>query len=395
MAERKRIAAVVSTWYPASHADVIVTKFVRGFPTDEGLLPPQVDVVSLYMDQVHEKDVGLALVRTHGIPVYQSIPGALCRGGRTLAVDGVLSIGEHGDYAFNEKGQHLYPRRFFVEQICGCMATAGRPVPLFSDKHLSYNWADASWMYDRARQLGVPFMAGSSVPLFWRDPWLEHPLGAPLEEALVLSYGGLEAYGYHGFEALQAMVERRPGGETGIAAVQCLEGEAVWRAGRDGKWSLPLAEAAYAVVSRREDAPLSVEQAGEEPAVFLVEYRSGLQATVLQLNGYAGNVRGWAYAARVDGGIQATGLRSHGDPYPHFSYLGLNIQRMFVTGRPQYPVERTLLVSGALDALMDSRYRGHVRLETPHLDVVYAAPEEPPIRPTGPHPVGASTVPFD
>jgi hypothetical protein len=85
---------------------------------------------------------------------------------------------------------------------------------------------------------------------------------------------------------------------------------------------------------------------------------------------------------------------AHGPPYPHFSYLGLNVQEMFLTGEPQYPVERTLLVSGALDALMDSRHREHVRIETPHLDVQYKAAEKGPLRPTAPRPQGASTVPF-
>ena len=42
---------------------------------------------------------------------------------------------------------------------------------------------------------------------------------------------------------------------------------------------------------------------------------------------------------------------------------------MFLTGEPQYPVERTLLVNRALEALLESRYRGHVRIETPHLDL--------------------------
>ena len=34
MTQRKKIAAIITTFYPASHADVIVTKFVEGFPTD-------------------------------------------------------------------------------------------------------------------------------------------------------------------------------------------------------------------------------------------------------------------------------------------------------------------------------------------------------------------------
>ena len=87
-------------------------------------------------------------------------------------------------------------------------------------------------------------------------------------------------------------------------------------------------------------------------------------------------------------------MHAGGKPYPAFSYLGLNIQAMFLTGRPQYPVERTLLVTGALAAIMESRHQGCLRLETPHLSLVYRAPENAPIRPTGPRPTGASTVPL-
>ena len=388
MASRKKIAAVITEYRVPAHADVIVGKFIKGFPTDDGLIEPQVDIVSMYLDQIPDNDIGLQVSKEYDIPIYQSISAALCLGGSELAVDGVLSIGEHGSYAYNEKDQHMYPRRFFFEQICGVFSTSGRSVPVFSDKHLSYNWRDSKWMYDRAQQLGVPFMAGSSIPLGWRDPWLEHELDAPIEEALVLSFGGIESYGYHGLEALQCMIERRSGGEAGLAAVRCLEGEAVWRAGADGLWSRELAEAAAA----GKTASGSMEESCDNPAAFLLEFRDGFKATLLQLNGYA---KEWSYAARGDGQILATGLRTHGPPYPHFSYLGLNIEAMFLSGEPQYPVERTLLVSGALDALMDSRHRGHIRLETPHLDVAYRSYKTMPIRPTGPLPKGASTVPFD
>ena len=83
--------------------------------------------------------------------------------------------------------------------------------------------------------LQIPFMAGSSVPLFWRSPSYEPPLGEALETAVVLSYGGLEAYGYHGLELLQSFVERREGGETGLRTVQCLVGaDAVFAAAAEG-----------------------------------------------------------------------------------------------------------------------------------------------------------------
>ncbi len=229
MPERKKIAAIVTAYYPRSHADVLATKFLKGFPTDEGLLPPEVDVVSMYMDQIHDRDIGRDLADQHDVPLYQSIPQALTLGGKELAVDGVLVVGEHGDYAWNEKEQHLYPRKYFFEQICGVFATSGRAVPVFSDKHLSYNWHDARWMCDRSRELGVPFMAGSSLPMAWRKPWMEYELDTPLEAGLSVAYGGLDSYGFHALETLQCMVERRHGGETGIVAVQCLEGDATWQ----------------------------------------------------------------------------------------------------------------------------------------------------------------------
>jgi len=161
VATRKKIAAIVTSYYPRSHADVVITKFLKGFPCDDGLHVPQVDIVSMYLDQIHQNDVGVELAREHGVPIYQSIPGALTLGGKKLAVDGVLIIGEHGDYAWNEKDQHLYPRRFFFEQVCGVFATSNRSVPVFSDKHLAYNWKIRN---------GCTIVPVSFRFLLWPDP---------------------------------------------------------------------------------------------------------------------------------------------------------------------------------------------------------------------------------
>jgi hypothetical protein len=390
MSEPKKIAAIITEYRPNSHAEVIVGKFLKGFPTDEGLLAPRVEVASLYVDQFPEQDLARAVAAEHGVPIYPSIVKALTLGGRELAVDGVLLIGEHGDYAWNEKEQQLFPRRYFMEQICGVFATSRRAVPVFNDKHLSYNWHDARWMYERTRQLGAPFMAGSSLPVGWRRPWLEHALETPITEAVAIGFSGLDIYGFHTLEVLQCMVERRRGGETGVAAVQCLEGDAVWQAARDGRWRRELAEAASAAIAGKPAG--TMEQHCPNPALFLVQYRDGFRGAALMLNGY---VRDLAYAARVGDEIQATEFYlQNGPPHAHFSYLGLNIEEMFLTGRPSSPVERTLLTTGILEAALTSRYEGHVRLETPWLDVAYRSYESLPWRPTGPRPTGATLDPW-
>ena len=377
---RKKIAAIVTTYFSGSHADLIVSKFADGFPRDDGVVEPKVDLVSIYIDQIHPGDVGIDLARRHDIVVCPSIRAALTLTPPSaghwptaddwqtgeLAVDGVLLVAEHGDYSGNERQRQMYPRRYFFEQVCGVFATSGRSVPVFHDKHLAYNWADAWWIYERARDLEVPMMAGSSLPLVCRKP----EIGSSIEEALAIGYfhsyvNGLDSYGFHGLEALQCVVERRTRGETGVSAVQCLEGEDVWRAGREGIWSRELAEAAEACVGPKEAG--SIEENCKNPAVFLLEYADGLRAATLMLDGH---LRGFGYAAQVDGRMESAEFNPGGLERP-FSALGLSIQEMFLTGRPQQPVERTLLVSGVLDALMESRHRGHVRIETPHLNVAY------------------------
>ena len=394
MTQRKRIAAIVTEYFSGSHADVIVTKFLKGFPTDGGFQEPRVSLESLYIDQISESDIGVELAAEYGVPVYPSIVQALTLGGDELAIDGVLLIGEHGDYAWNEKQQQLFPRKYFLEQICGVMATSGRSVPVFSDKHLSYNWHDAQWMTDRMSELGAPFMAGSSLPVVWRNPWLEHELETPLDEAVAIGFSGLEIYGFHTLEVLQCMVERRAGGETGVAAVTCLEGEAVWQAAERGDWSRELAQAACDTIQNKPAGP--IEAHCEHPALMLIEYRDGLRGAALMLDGYVTDL---AYAGRAGDRVMATEFyaQGHGDedgPYAHFAYLSLNVEEMFVHGTATAPVERTLLTTGVLEAMLTSRHQGHLRLETPWLEVVYQCSKPVPWRPTGPRPAGACLDPW-
>jgi len=388
---KPRIAAIVTEYRPNSHADVIVGKFLRALPCDDGLHAPRIEIASLYLDQVNPSDTGLETARAFGVPVFPSIRAAVTLGGDVPAVDGVLVIGEHGDYPLNEKGQKLYPRRHLFEQVAGTLAGAGRSVPVFVDKHLSYNWPDALWIVERARELGMPLMAGSSLPVCWRRPWLETPPDARLETALAIGYGDLEAYGFHALEVLQCMVERRAGGEKGVARVRCLEGAQVWEwLVGDGAMSA-LAEAAAGALSEPRGPWSAAPRLAPGAAAFVLEYRDGMRGAVLMLEGYC---RSFAYAAVAHNTVNACEfVLQGGGPHAHFSYLCRNIEEMFLERRPAYPVERTLLTTGVLAAAMDSRYAGHTWIETPDLAVHYT-PGEAPHRPAGPQPSGATLAPW-
>ena len=174
MPEPKKVAALVTEYRLHSHADVIVGKILEGYNYDGGA-GPNLKLVSLYVDQFPEKDMARDLAEKYKFTIYDTIAGALTLGGKELAVEGVLSIGEHGKYPTNDKGQILYPRRRFFEATTDVFAKSKKSVPVFNDKHLAATWDDAKWMYDKSRELFVPLMAGSSVPVTWRKPELKLP----------------------------------------------------------------------------------------------------------------------------------------------------------------------------------------------------------------------------
>jgi hypothetical protein len=380
---RKPIAVVCTVYRPLSHAYHITGRFLHGYARNGKRHIPRHYVRAIHVDQTPDNDVSKDIGRQFGIPVARNVAEALTDRSGKLAVEGVLLIGEHGNYPRNEKGQILYPRYELMEQIVDVFRKTGQSVPVFNDKHLSYSWAKAKKMVEWSRELKFPLMAGSSLPVTWRRPELELPLDTPLEEAVVAGYGGLEIYGFHILEALQVMAERRKGGETGIKAVTCLTGNDVWKAGDAGKWSWPLLEAA---LSRSESVncgdlrnnvniPVGL-MPKTPPTVFLVEYRDGFRAATLLLNGH---VADFTFAARVKGEARPTSCLFHLPPPPgarYFDCLVANIEKLLETGKLPYPLERTILTTGALEAAMDSHHQRGTRIETPHLDIHYAAPAD-------------------
>jgi hypothetical protein len=377
---RLQVAAVLTAFTYRSHAHVLLENFLEPYLFNGKLTTSGIEVVSFYVDQFSERDMAREVAAKYNIKIYPTIPGALCLGGEKLAVDGVLSIGEHGKYPINEKGQQEYPRKRFFDEIVAVYRRSGRVAPMFNDKHLSYRWDWAKQMFDTARLMKIPLMAGSSVPLAERRPPVEIPRGAKIIEAVSIHSGPVESYDFHGLEVLQSMVEFRRGAENGVARVQFLQGEALWKAANDGLWSPDLAQAALST-----DLPLPKVSARDlirppnqgEPFVhhaILVQYRDGLRSIVLGVSG-GGGVK-WHFACRIAGEPKPFATSFYVGPWQNrnlFKALAHAIQTHFRNRRAPYPVERTLLTTGALAAAMDSRFEGGRALDTPHLNIAYKA----------------------
>lgn len=387
-AARPKVAAVFTELRVRSHAFHILSNLMGPYLFRGQWTEPGVDVVAWYADQFPRGDMAKEASERLKVPLYKTIDEALCLGGQELAVDAVLLIGEHGRYPRSDLGQVMYPRKEFFDQIVKVIERSKRPVPIFNDKHLSYRWDWAKAMYDDAQRLGIPFMAGSSVPLAERRPAIEFPQGAVVEEAVSIHGGGVESYDFHALELMQSLIEARQGGETGISRVELLEGDACRQAYSAGRFSRELVDAAMqaerdAMFSRRNSPPAFPPEPFAPRHAVLVTYKDGTKGTALTVGNYGDR---WTFACRLKGSEKPLATAFYSGPWGNwnlFCALSGAIAQFFKTRQSPYPVERTLLVSGALDAAMHSRHEGGRPIDTPHLEFSYQAKDFRAVRETG------------
>ncbi|MBM3840431.1 MAG: hypothetical protein FJ398_21200 [Verrucomicrobia bacterium] len=387
---RKRLAIITTEWRFHSHAWHMGERFLVGYPIRGKWHRPPIDVVSAYIDQTPENDLSRQRAKEFGFGIYPTIAEALRCGGSKLAVDAVLIIGEHGRYPNNEIGQKKYPRYEFFKHVVHVFREDDRSVPVFNDKHLSWNWDWALEMVETARELRFPFVAGSSLPHTWRMPSIDLPYAAKVEEVMCVAIGSVDSYDFHALEVIQCMAERRRGGETGVISLQALRGDAVWTAMKAGSWvsggwDPKLFEACLSrsqtlgqppTYSHRYPTDEQIRQFVKDPVVYRFEYADGLKATMLLMNGLVGDFN---FAARLKGRSEPLSTLFYLPPNPNVVYsaaLMAQVEKMFLTGRATFPIERTLITTGLVAAGMQSLAAGQKRLETPHLALRYRAPRE-------------------
>ena len=154
-------------------------------------------------------------------------------------------------------------------------------------------------------------------------------------------------------------------------------GEAIAEAEKAGRWSRDLLLAAAAAGADPAKPPGGQADLGDSAVFYLIEYRDGLKAAVAMRTSVA---KEFAFACRMkeDQQVAATTLRLEEEaPFGHFGHLLKAIEHTIHTGKPAYPVERTLLTTGMLDALMHSLASDGKRIETPQLAIQYTAVDWP------------------
>lgn len=370
--ERKPMAGITTVYRHNSHSDLIIGRMVQTETMDGQGRVPSLQLASLYTDQRPETDTSRKIMGSMGIPIAKTVAETLTGGGDAINVEGVVMVAEHGDYPRSTIGAEMYPKRKFFEQIFATVDKHGRRgLPVFCDKHLADTWLDAKWIYDEAKKRDMPLMAGSSLPSAWRSPPIDMPRDAKLKEIHILSYHRIDIYGFHALEGLQALVERRAGGETGVAAVQTFVGDEVWAAGQQGVYDRKLFDATVAAMRERPLPPgKRVEDLAKKPVLCVIDYRDGLRACLFTLDGA---VAEWTTAWKDDQDriTNLTFVLQDDRPYSHFAVLFNGIEQMMHSGRAPWPVERTLLTSGLVDECLQSQADGGKRRETPHLNVAY------------------------
>ena len=370
-AKKIPVAAVVTEYRTNSHADVLVGKILEGWKQDGGL-GPDLELVSLYTDQVPDADLSRALAAKYGFRICKTIDEALTLGSDRLQVGGVLSIGEHGDYPDTpDTKQKMYPRRRFFDEIVAAMDRCQTYVPIFNDKGLGYRFEDAKHMVDVARAKKIPFMAGSSLPVADRTPADLIPINCEIEAALTIGYAGTEIYGFHALETHQCQIERRKQGETGTTHVQAAKGNRILEVAGEGYWNRELMNSALAAFPKPPKL-LETNEFDDSALFFLIDSRDGLRSSVAMLQGI-GDEFVTAIKIRGEDKPRVNWFQLEAQkPFSHFANLLRAIEKMIITGKATYPVERTLMSTGILDRIMHSVVDNYCKYETPELQFSYS-----------------------
>lgn len=368
-----RLAVIATEYSPRSHADVIVSRWLepRGTDARYGWDKPSTEIASLHVEQRGETDLAGAVSARHGVPLFSTLEDALTLGGSELAVDGVLLIAEHGTYPCNAFQQKLYPRKEMFDRVIQVFRQSGRVVPLFLDKHFSWNPLWVHEMYWTITDMDIPFFGGSSLPF---SPLIgQQPLNPPGRELVAIYFNAVESYLFHSLAVASALLDRSPH-QTDVREIEAWSGEEVWDALDRGQFSASLLDAAAATVSEEAASRLSEFRIrrGHPVYAFQLRHASGLKSTHFMQTDL---IRKWSFAWHDEAGDRAAGYVDPGTQeefHPNFARFNRQIEDFMLTSRSPVPLERLYLESMQTAACMAALHQHGTPLATPWLSLPVA-----------------------
>ncbi len=382
---KQRIAFLGTDVFQHSHSQHFLDRFAIGYSLGGRWREPLTELAGVYIDQFNEKDIGKQRIEKYRLKQFSTVEEALTLGGSKLAVDGVVIIGEHGNYPKNELGQTRYPRYEWFKKIVRVFEDSGRSVPVFNDKHLSTEWHECTEMVADSKRLKFPFYAGSSLPVTWRLPEFELPLGTPLKESVCVAYGGVDSYDFHALETAQCISERRRNGEVGISSVHAVRGANLW-AILDLDDRSVTRDLFLSALCRSHNLPVETgyptdrvsyewaKLALPDTLGYFIEHRDGFRTSI-----FLTAIRDFNYAGmRADTG-EIVGCQMYLPMPGHsattadfFNPLVYQTEQMIASGKTSYPIERTLLTSGMVIGGVKSLGANETLVETPEMGVIYS-----------------------
>ena len=359
---KKRIAAITTAYFKYSHADDIITKFIEGYADRRAASPAALrGREPARSSSSPRRDIGRGMAARYGIPLFDSARGgADARAARELAVDGVLLIGEHGDYPHQREGAAALP-------AAPALRGDRRGLPPLGAERAGLQ-RQALLLRLGRRRVDVRPVARAGLP---DDGGLERAGRLAAAAAGVPARASRSTAPWRSASAASRPTGStrsscsRPSSSGGAAARRAWRPCNAWKAPRPGTrprrgaGAPTCSPAALRHVPGRQGPGRGVadlRRADPEAVVFLVEYGDGFRAAAYVARGL---VAEFAFAAEVAGRAEPVGTwcELNKPQRDHFSFLCNHIEVMFRTGRPSYPVERTYLVTGMLAALMDSHAR--------------------------------------
>jgi hypothetical protein len=357
----KSITCIVEEFAPGTPAQQLLDRFLLGYPRDGEFHRLEHCVISAHLLETANANASLdARVKEHGLIFETNLERAIT-GADALAV---IWRGGGAD------AQDAIIQRVLNQAAPGACC--------FVHGALGTNLAAARAHAALAASRGIRLLAGTPMGVSWRLPDLELPAGAAVKEALIVVQGASPGSELDGLEGILPILERRRGGESGVRAVRSVSGEGLWQSSRERGWSWDL----LATALSRSDSPQGdavtdgrtedlvglglVPKLAREPRGWLIDHRDGLRSSILVLDGVVADCN---IALQLSNGAMLSAqLYRPPKPAQHeFSRLASIVEGFFKAGEPPWPVRRSILTAGLLEAFRTASARQDEVLETPLL----------------------------